>query len=274
MSPGPARTLPAMAGRWAAAAIAAMTVMGGCGGDDEPGPVGGATPAATPAAVAEATPEARPVPSAEPSPPPPEPPRARRVTLTAPDGERAAAQFTPAGRRAPAIVLLHEIRGGPDQWDGLVPDLHEAGFATLAYKSRASPLEAERMPDVVAALDWLRAHPRQVDRSRIGLVGASIGASTTVLAMATDARKAADAAVALSPPDSSDIWALQDDGSYRPHDVLFIADVREVASAQDMMDGAVRSEVMTSEQPGHGVALLSEPGVRAVLLDWLRDRVT
>ena len=257
MSPGPARTLPAMAGRWAAAAIAAMTVMGGCGGDDEPGPVSGATPAATPAAVADATPEARPVPSAEPSPPPPEPPRARRVTLT-----------------APAIVLLHEIRGGPDQWDGLVPDLHEAGFATLAYKSRASPLEAERMPDVVAALDWLRAHPRQVDRSRIGLVGASIGASTTVLAMATDARKAADAAVALSPPDSSDIWALQDDGSYRPHDVLFIADVREVASAQDMMDGAVRSEVMTSEQPGHGVALLSEPGVRAVLLDWLRDRVT
>ena len=238
-----------------------MVVMGGCGGDDEPAAV--STPTATPAPAA--TPEPAPPPAA---------PRARTVTLTAPDGERAAAQFTPAGRHAPAVVLLHEIRGGPDQWDGLVPYLHEAGFATLAYKSRASPLEAERMPDLVAALDWLRARPRQVDAERIGLVGASIGASTTALAMATDARKVADAAVALSPPDSSDIWALQDDGRYRPHDVLFIADDREVVSAEDMMDGAVRSEVVTSAVPGHGVVLLAEPEIRDAVVDWLRERVT
>ena len=172
------------------------------------------------------------------------------MVLTAADGERAAAQFTPAGRRAPAVVLLHENRGGPDQWDGLVPYLHEAGFATLAYKSRSSPMEAERMPDLVAALDWLRSRPRQVDPERIGLVGSSIGGSTTVLAMAADARKVAAAAVALSPPDASDIWALQDDGRYRPHDVLFIADDREVASAEDMMDGAVRSEVVTTTVRG------------------------
>ena len=130
------------------------------------------------------------------------------------------------------------------------------------------------MPDLVAALDWLRARPRQVDPERIGLVGASIGASTTALAMATDARKVADAAVALSPPDSSDIWALQDDGRYRPHDVLFIADDREVASAEDMMDGAVRSEVVTSAVRGHGVVLLAEPEIRDAVVDWLRERVT
>jgi len=254
-----------MAGRWAAVLGAVTVMLAGCGGDDDPVAVGTPTASATPTATTQATPEASPAPDAPP---------ARRVVLTAADGERAAAQFTPAGRRAPAVVLLHEIRGGPDQWDGLVPYLHEAGFATLAYKSRSSPMEAERMPDLVAALDWLRSRPRQVDPERIGLVGSSIGGSTTVLAMATDARPVADAAVALSPPDSSDIWALQDDGRYRPHDVLFLADDREVASAEDMMDGAVRSEVVTTTVRGHGVVLLAEPEIRDAVVDWLRERVS
>jgi dienelactone hydrolase len=135
-------------------------------------------------------------------------------------------------------------------------------------------MEAERMPDLVAALDWLRSRPRQVDPERIGLVGSSIGGSTTVLAMAADARKVAAAAVALSPPDSSDIWALQDDDRYRPHDVLFIADDREVASAEDMMDGAVRSEVVTTTVRGHGIVLLAEPEIRDAVVDWLRERVS
>ena len=98
-------------------------------------------------------------------------------------------------------MLLHEIRGGPNQWDPLVPFLHEAGYATLAYQSRSSTMEAERLPDAIGALRWLRSRP-DVDPDRLALVGASIGASTTAYAMATGARKLADAAVALSPPDS------------------------------------------------------------------------
>ena len=95
---------------------------------------------------------------------------------------------------------------------------------------------------------WLRRRD-DVDPQRLALVGASIGASTAVLAAATGAR-AADASVALSPPDSGDIWALQDDGEYRPHDVLFIADAREAYSAESMLDGAVRSQFLESEGAG------------------------
>jgi dienelactone hydrolase len=194
------------------------------------------------------------------------------VRFRATDGERVSGQYVPAGRDAPAVVLLHEIRGGPDQWDPLIPYLHEAGFATLAYTSRPSPLESERLPDALGALRWLRGRP-DVDRRRLALVGASIGASTAVLAMATGARATADAAIALSPPDSADIWALQDDGRYRPHDVLFVSDEREAASVEGMFEGAVRSEAIRSEAPGHGVVLLAEPGVRDALLRWLEDRV-
>ena len=104
-------------------------------------------------------------------------------------------------------------------------------------------------------------------------MGASIGASTAVLAMATGARRTVDAAVALSPPDSADIWALQDEDGYRPHDLLLVSDERESTSAEGMLDGAVRSKAIRSAGPGHGVVLLAEPGVRDSLLAWLDERV-
>lgn len=254
---------------WVAAALAAAALVGGCGddGDDAPAERPRAEATATPAATATATPTPEPVPE------PPAPPRPEEVRFDAADGKPVTGQFTPAGRRdAPAVVLLHEIRGGPDQWDDLVAYLHAAGFATLAYQSRPGALEKQRLPDALGALRWLRERD-DVDADRIALVGASIGASTTVLAMATGARDAADAAVALSPPDSGDIWSLQGDGKYRPHDVLFIADAREAYSAEGMLEGAVRSELLESEGPGHGIQLLQEHGVRDAVLAWLDQRV-
>jgi hypothetical protein len=238
-------------------ALAAAIVIAGCGGGDD-------APADRPRAEATRT--------ATPAPSPPPAPRARTVRFKAADGEPVTAKYTAAGSDAPAVVLLHEIRGGPDQWKPLVPYLHAAGFATLAYQSRLSALEQERLPDALAALRWLRAR-RDVDPRRLALVGASIGASTAVLAMATGARRTVDAAVALSPPDSADIWALQDEDGYRPHDLLLVSDERESTSAEGMLDGAVRSKAIRSAGPGHGVALLAEPGVRDSLLAWLDERV-
>ena len=240
----------------AAVLAAAALVAAGCGGSDERAapdrPRSEATPTATPA-------------------PPPAPP-AKAVRFAATDGERVTSQYVPAGKAAPAVVLLHEIRGGPEQWDGLVGYLHAAGFATLAYQSRSSVVDRDRRRDALGAIRWLRARP-DVDPHRLALVGASIGASTTVLTMATGARRTVDAAVALSPPDSADIWALQDSGRYHPHDLLLVSDERESSSADGMLKGAARSKTMRSAEPGHGVALLGEAGVRDALLAWLDDHV-
>jgi pimeloyl-ACP methyl ester carboxylesterase len=241
--------------RLATTLLATAAVMTGCGGDDAPRPESAASATAT------ATPA------------PPAAPRARTVRFKANDGARVIARYTsPGGRDVPAVVLLHEIRGGPAQWDGLVPYLHEAGFATLAYQSRSSPIERDRLHDLLGALRWLRARP-EVDDRRLGLVGASIGASTTVFAMADATRRSVAGAVALSPPDSADIWALQSDHRYRPHDVLMVSDERESSAVDGMMEGAVRSRAMRSKQSGHGVALLAESGVHDALLAWLDERV-
>ena len=250
---------------WIVAALA-IALVAGCGDDDDDGTPVASEPAAT--ATATEIPAATPTPTEA----PPDAPSARKVTFRATDGKPVTGKYTPAGRDAPGVVLLHQIDGGVDQWEPLIPYLHAAGFAALAYQSRQSAIEAERLPDAIGALRWLRSRP-EVDPRRLALVGASIGASTTVLAMATKARSTVDAAVALSPPDSSDIWALQDDDRYRPHDVLFVADDREAVSAEGMLEGAVRSKLVRSEGPGHGVALLPEQGVRDALLAWLDERV-
>jgi dipeptidyl aminopeptidase/acylaminoacyl peptidase len=248
---------------WIAAAIA-VAVVASCGDDSEPTTrASEPTSTPTPARTATATPEQT---------VPPDAPPARKVRFRATDGEPVAGEYTPAGRDAPALVLLHDINGGPSQWERLIPYLHDRGFAALAYRSRPSALESERLPDAMGALRWLRARG-DVGRRRLGLVGSSIGASTAVLAMATKARESVDAAVALLPVDSSDIWALQDDDRYRPHDILFVADYHEAVSAQEMLDGAVRSKFLQSEEPGHGVTLLGERGVQDALLAWLDERV-
>jgi hypothetical protein len=234
--------------------------LAGCGGDAAPerAPVASATPGATASPSQAATPAAPPT---------------RAVRFRATDGRRVEGRFSEGrGRNAPAVVLLHEIRGGPDQWTPLLGSLHEAGFATLAYRSRPSIVESERLPDAISALRWLRSR-RGVDGSRLGMVGASIGASTTVLAMAGEGGRLARAAVALSPPDSSDMGDLQGRGRSRPHDLLLVSDQRESSSAEGMLEGARRSRALVSERPGHGVALLPEPEVRRALLRWLQTRV-
>lgn len=245
---------------WIAAALVVALVVG-CGDDGEPSP-----------AASEPTPPPTVTTTPEPAATPPAPPPARHVRFAASDGERVEGEYTPAGRNARALVLLHELDGGPSQWEPLIPYLHDAGFATLAYRSRPAASESERLPDAIGAVRWLRGRS-DVDPRRLGLVGSSIGASTTVLAMATEARRTVDAAVALSPVASSDIWALQDDDTYRPHDVLLVADDREAVSAKEMLDGAVRSRFLQSAEPGHGLALLPEQAVHDAVLGWLDERV-
>jgi pimeloyl-ACP methyl ester carboxylesterase len=169
-------------------------------------------------------------------------------------------------------VLVHEVRGSAAQWDPFVPYLHDAGFATLAYDGRGGYDEKELVKEVSGAVDFLRRRP-DVDARRLGIVGASIGASTTALAVAREERRTLRAAVALSPPDTPALDPLQTAGRYRPRNVLFVADERESSSLEYFMDGAVSSRTLVSPVPGHGVLLLREDPIRRAVLDWLEERV-
>jgi pimeloyl-ACP methyl ester carboxylesterase len=96
------------------------------------------------------------------------------------------AWFVPAGRDAPAVVVIHGWGANASLMLPLAPHLHRAGFHALFLDARnhgasehddftSMPRFAE---DVEAALDWLTARD---DVRGIGLIGHSVGAAAVLL---------------------------------------------------------------------------------------------
>jgi alpha-beta hydrolase superfamily lysophospholipase len=120
-----------------------------------------------------------------------------RVT-TADDVGIVGTYYNVPARRAPAVVLVHGWQQTRSEWAPLVALLQKAGIAALAIDLRghgdstreltaAGPAlvdpkefttrDLQKMQlDVSAAVDWLEANP-DIDKSRIAVVGSSVGAN-------------------------------------------------------------------------------------------------
>lgn len=243
----------------AAAASGAALALGGCGGGDDPGPT---QARATPSPTATAAPTAAPAPPAPPG---------RPLRFRATDGVPLRGTLVPGkGARAPAVVLVHQSDGGPDQFEDFVPDLHAAGYATLAYESRVEDRldEVENARDVAGAVRALRRQAR-IDPDRIAVVGASIGASAAAYLSFSRLGRTLRATVGLSPASFLD----EPPTGREPHDVLLIADRTERTEAEFIAEGSPGIEVRTAPVSGHGVALLPDARVRAEVLGWLAERL-
>jgi pimeloyl-ACP methyl ester carboxylesterase len=245
--------------RFRAALVAVALVAAGCGSDSD-------KPAATQAKTAQQ-------PATAPQPKTP----SVTIRFRASDGVRLEGQFSPGrGDRAPAVVLIHEYRGGPEQWEPLVPVLHRAGYAVLNYASR-SPEEIDETilaRDAIGAVAALRRR-RDVDPDRIALVGASIGGSTAVWVTGIHRRVPVRAAVGLSAVEGPALIEAGTKGRFHPHDLLLIADEKELSQAQNIREDAGGRGVTTWMSPfqGHGVRLLPSAQVRKQVLDWLRTHL-
>jgi alpha-beta hydrolase superfamily lysophospholipase len=240
-------------GRSLATALVAGLLVGGCGGEPE-------QRAAAPARTATASPTPSPA------------PRGRPLRFSAADGVKLRGTLVPGrGRRAPAVVLVHQSDGGPAQFADFVPYLHAAGYAALTYTSRTGPGrldETRNARDVAGAVLALR-HQRAIDPTRIAAVGASIGASSVAYLAFTRLGRSLPAIVGLSPADFAD----DPPKGRHPHDVLLIADRAERSAAEFIAHGSPGIEVRTSPVNGHGVALLPDDQVRGWVLSWLAQRL-
>jgi pimeloyl-ACP methyl ester carboxylesterase len=227
-----------------------VLVAGGCGGDNEPS--SSTKQASAPPAAKQA---------------------GTTIRFKASDGVPLEGRFIAGpGRRSPAVVLIHEYRGGPEQWQEFVPVLHRAGYAVLNYASR-SPQEIDETVlarDVIGAVSTLRRR-HDVDPRRIALVGASIGGSAAVWATGVERRVPVRAAVGLSAVEGPALIDVAMKGRFRPHDLLLIADKKEFSQVQNIREDAHGRGVTTWMSPlgGHGVRMLPSPAVRQKVLDWL-----
>jgi len=123
----------------------------------------------------------------------------RVVRLTTADDVGVIATYYPVERdHAPGVVLLHDLNKDRSEWNDFASLLQRNGLAAFAIDFRghgestrkltaAGPVELkikdftgrdlqDMLLDVEAAVDWLQTQP-EIDKTRIVIIGAGLGAN-------------------------------------------------------------------------------------------------
>ncbi|NNE67145.1 MAG: hypothetical protein HKN33_11325 [Pyrinomonadaceae bacterium] len=194
-------------------------------------------------------------------------------------------------RPAPAVILLNKAYGTREAYEGLAKKLAREGIASLRLDLRAhgdstnkgkfGPPFDEKMRallkgsdrDIGAAHEWMTRTPG-IDKSRIGIVGASYSGEEMVAAAAKTGF--AKSYVALSPGSFSERSSKTIDTNKIPW--LFIKSVDEIALMKDVF-AMVRSNSKTArmiEVSGKKHAsdiLLEQPDVEDIVVLWFKQNL-
>jgi dienelactone hydrolase len=211
---------------------------------------------------------------------------AQRVTFRTDDGVTLAATwYEPSSRPGPAVILVHMLTRSRREWDAVAQRLSSEGIGALALDLRghgesggavaAAPERSEYAPmvlDVRAARRFL-AQRGDVQQTRVGILGASLGANLAVLAAA--AEPSVYSLALLSP--SLDYRGLRIESASRKiaKPILLVAaddDPYAARSARDLHKAAGGPrELLILKQAGHGTSMLAhDSGLTATLVDWFR----
>jgi dienelactone hydrolase len=212
--------------------------------------------------------------------------RSQRVSFRTSDGVTIAATwYEPSARPAPAVVLVHMLQRSRRDWDGVASRLADSGIGALAIDLRGhgestysapateTPNYSSMVLDVNAARRFLSTRS-DVQASRIGIAGASLGANVAALEAADDA---AVASVALLSP-SLDYRGLRIEAAVRKYGkrpmLLVVSDDDGYAkrSAVDLQKaGGGPRELLTLVGAGHGTNMLGRAyELPQALVDWFR----
>lgn len=198
------------------------------------------------------------------------------VSFLAADGYKLSGTYwtSDSKERRPAIILSHQFNSTRHDYDSFVPLLLKNGYAVLAYDTRGfgesknGTANINNFPkDVLGAVDFLKKQA-EVDSSRIGIIGASVGAN--VAFVVSGSIKEIRAAVALSPSNTGARGVLlgNDLPNFYPSRIFIASDERE----KDDADFIYAKAADPKEQHiypgfGHGIGLLrSEEAQNDILL--------
>ncbi len=211
------------------------------------------------------------------------------VALEASDGTTLAATVArpTEGGCLPGVLLVHQYTLDRSQWEAMIPALVDDGYVVLALDLRGhgdsdpqsgalSELltDPEQAPlDVAAGLEWLAAEPH-VDAERVGVVGTSIGANLSVVALH---QGRASVAVPISPRLDPILSLAGGPGSLSLGPVFCVATENDGGGDQastcvDLVDGAGPNSALQiiTESAAHGVDLLAQfPEVEPTIRGWL-----
>jgi alpha-beta hydrolase superfamily lysophospholipase len=208
---------------------------------------------------------------------------AETIALRASDGTALSAAWHAPARTAPAVLLVHMLTRTHAEWDLTAEALNVSGFGVLAIDLRghgasegSSGALAPMQQDVQAGLDWLKTRPDVVS-GRLGIVGASLGTTLTVLVAAADSTVRS---IALLSP-ASEYRGLRCEPAMRRYAerggaMMLVASTGDpyalrTAHHFESMGAGPRDLRVVDGINAHGTTLLTaRPDLVASLVDWFR----
>lgn len=207
----------------------------------------------------------------------------QRVTIRTEDGASLAGTwYEPGAPKAPAVILVHMLHRTHHDWDLVATRLASEGIGALAIDLRghgesSGGVEGDAadysalVRDVAAARRYL-ASRTDVQQTRVGIAGASIGANLAVLEASADPSVAS---LALLSP-SVDYRGLKIEAPMKKYGgkpaLLVVSDDDPYAlrSAKDLQKaGGGTRELLVLNHAGHGTIMLSrDADLARVLVDW------
>ena len=209
--------------------------------------------------------------------------RDQRVSFRTSDGVTIAATwYEPSVRPAPAVILVHMLGRSRRDWDSLASRLADSGIGALALDLRGHGESSGTAPGedhsaMVRDIEAARRHlatRSDVQHSRIGLAGASLGANLAALEAAADANVASLALLSAS----LDYRGLRIEAAVRKYGsrpiLLVVSDedgyARRTAEDLKKAGGGIR-EVLMLSAAGHGTNMLGRsPDLAPALVAWFQ----
>jgi dienelactone hydrolase len=209
----------------------------------------------------------------------------QRVTIRTDDGVSLVATWYEPGTRAPAVILVHMLHKSRRDWDAVASRLAAEGIGALALdlrghgESSGTLAEGETtdysvlVRDLNAARHYLSTRT-DVQPSKMGIAGASIGANLAVLQAAADP---AITSIALLSP-STDYRGLRIDAAmkkYAARPALLVASDDDPYASRTVKElqkaGTGTREALILNHAGHGTVMLGrDPDLARTLVDWFR----
>jgi esterase/lipase len=222
------------------------------------------------------------------------PSNVEKVSFQTFDGVTIHANYFPSKAENPSgLVLLHALGSDRNSWNEFAIRLQENDFAVLAIDFRGhgestlqdstvitwdkfSSTEFNAMTrDVASAKSFLTK--KGVDETRIGLIGASLGANIALNYAGAD--KQVKGIVLLSPGlDYKGVQTILSARKLTSGSALFVAskeDAYAFDSAQKLFNEAISSQkqLMLFEGKGHGTDMLKDQNVSGEIINWLKENI-
>ncbi|MFN2190156.1 MAG: alpha/beta fold hydrolase [Candidatus Promineifilaceae bacterium] len=206
------------------------------------------------------------------------------IVIEAADGLQLASSFFPglASEPTPGVILLHMNGRNRFDWEDYARQLSELGYGVLTTDFRGHG-ETGGKRDWVQAEDDLQrifdyfAGREEIDESRIGVVGASIGANMALVL--GDIQSEIPGVVLLSPGlDYMGVTTEDRVIAYGDRPLLIVAaddDPAAAESSRDLAELALGDATLEIyDEAGHGTSMFGpHPELGTLISDWLHEHV-